>query len=427
MKFTIVKMKIKTTRTSLLTVVLAGLTLGSNAQEVPTILSGATIHTGTGEVIQNGTLVMNQGKIMSIGAEPVNFIKNAKVIDVTGKHIYPGVFALNNIMGLNEIDAVRATRDFNEVGDFNPNVRSLIAYNTDSKILPTAFFNGILFTQPVPQGGSISGSSSLVYTKAWNWEDAAIAEDEGVHLNYPDFRPQHRPEEQERLNKELEAIRKFFEDAKQYNQQSNPSPVNLRLKAMKNVMEGKANLYIHTNKAKAILHAIAFFKTNYPEVKLVLVDAEEAWQVADELAKQKIPVILGTIHRLPSYPANDVDQPFKTPAQLIRKGVLVAISQTGSWESRNVMFNAGTCAAYGLTKEEALQLITLNAAKITGTAEKLGSLEKGKEASLLVVDGDLLDMRSSKIQRIFKQGEEQQLSNEQEALYKKYKEKYGLE
>jgi len=113
---------------------------------------------------------------------------------------------------------------------------------------------------------------------------------------------------------------------------------------------------------------------------------------------------------------------------LIRKGVLVAISQTGSWESRrNVMFNAGTCAAYGLTKEEALQLITLNAAKITGTAEKLGSLEKGKEASLLVVDGDLLDMRSSKIQRIFKQGEEQQLSNEQEALYKKYKEKYGLE
>ena len=221
---------------------------------------------------------------------------------------------------------VRATRDFNEVGDFNPNVRSLIAYNTDSKILPTAFFNGILFTQPVPQGGSISGSSSLVYTKAWNWEDAAIAEDEGVHLNYPDFRPQHRPEEQERLNKELEAIRKFFEDAKQYNQQSNPSPVNLRLKAMKNVMEGKANLYIHTNKAKAILHAIAFFKTNYPEVKLVLVDAEEAWQVADELAKQKIPVILGTIHRLPSYPANDVDQPFTAggregTASCLRSGI----------------------------------------------------------------------------------------------------------
>lgn len=427
MKFTIVKMKINPIKIHLFALVLIGITTNSSAQEVPTILSGATIHTGTGEVIENGTLVMNQGKIMSVSKEPVNFIKNAKVIDLTGKHIYPGVFALNNIMGLNEIDAVRATKDFNEVGDFNPNVRSLIAYNTDSKILPTAFFNGILFTQPVPQGGSISGSSSIVYTKAWNWEDASIMEDEGVHLNYPEFRPFNKPEEQERLTKELEAIRLFFEDASQYNKQSNPSPVNLRLKAMKKVLEGKAQLYIHTNKAKSMLHAMAFFKTYYPSIKIVMVDAEEAWQIADELAKNKVPVILGTIHRLPTYPANDIDQPFKTPAQLIRKGVLTAISQTGSWESRNVMFNAGTCAAYGLSKEEALQLITINAAKITGTDARLGTLEKGKEASLLVVEGDLLDMRSSKILQVFKQGEEQELSNEQNALYKKYKEKYGLE
>ncbi|MFY8107759.1 MAG: amidohydrolase, partial [Bacteroidia bacterium] len=150
------------------------LVMNVQAQEIPIVISGGTIHLGNGKLIQNGTIVLNRGKVMEVGDAPVSFIKNAKTIDATGKHIYPGIIALNNIMGLNEIDAVRATRDFNETGDMNPNVRALIAYNTDSKILPTATFNGILFTQCVPQGGNISGTSSLVYTKAWNWEDAAV-------------------------------------------------------------------------------------------------------------------------------------------------------------------------------------------------------------------------------------------------------------
>ena len=403
------------------------LAMNVQAQEIPIVISGGTIHLGNGKLIQSGTIVLNRGKVMEVGDAPVSFIKNAKTIDATGKHIYPGIIALNNIMGLNEIDAVRATRDFNETGDMNPNVRALIAYNTDSKILPTATFNGILFTQCVPQGGNISGTSSLVYTKAWNWEDAAVKADDGVHLNYADLRVARRAEDKENQQKELDNIRHFFEDAAQYAKLENPEPVNQRLKAMKSVMEGKTNLYVHVNHSKGLVSAIQFFKENYPQIKMVLVGADDAYKISDLIAQHKIPVILGNVHRLPSHASEDFDQPYKTATQLVEKGILVAISQAGSWESRNVIFNAGTCAAYGLTKEQALQLVTENAAKIVGIDNRIGTLEKGKDASLVISDGDLLDMKTSNVIQAFIMGEEIDLRNQQVELYEKYKKKFGID
>lgn len=168
----------------ILLIILVGF-MGANAQNNTTIITNAIIHVGNGEVIEKGVLVMENGIIKEVGLKLKNLYKNARIIDAAGKHLYPALIGMNNIMGLNEIDAVRATRDYNEQGEFNPNVRAIIAYNTDSKILPTAMVNGILYTQVVPQGGIISGSSSLMKIKADNWEDAAVKTDEGVHLNWP--------------------------------------------------------------------------------------------------------------------------------------------------------------------------------------------------------------------------------------------------
>lgn len=398
------------------------------AQQQVTIITGATIHVGNGTVIENGIIVFNQGRIVDIGKTMSSMYKNARVIDASGKHIYPGIICMNNIMGLNEIDAVRATRDYNENGLMNPNARTLIAYSTDSKILPTATFNGILFTQAVPLGGTISGTSSLMKTTGWNWEDAVVKADEGIHLNWPGMYVGNVTDENrmKQIEKQLQEIKLFFADAAQYSKTAKPETANSRLEAMRGLFTGSKSLYIHTESAKGIAGSIIFFKQQFPEMKLVLVGASDAYQLTDLIKKYNIPVVMNNIHRLPAHSFEDINQPFKTPAILLRAGIKVAIANTGSWEARNVMFNAGTAAAYGLSKEEALQCITLNPASIMGVEQQIGSLELGKDASFVICEGDILDMKSSNLSAAFLFGEIVELYNDQQRLYEKYMKKYGL-
>jgi imidazolonepropionase-like amidohydrolase len=398
---------------------------GMNAQQNTTIIMNGTIHVGNGEVIENGVLVMEQGKIVQVGKTLSSLYKTAKIIDAKNKHVYPGLIAMNNIMGLNEIDAVRATHDYSEDGSMNPNVRSLIAFNTDSKILPTALFNGVLFTQPITLGGTISGSSSLMKTKGWNWEDAVMKADEGIHLNWP-IVENNKPEEENRGEKGIEEINNFFAEAYQYLQQSKPI-FNARLSAMAGVFSGEKNLYVHANEAKSIVRAITFFKQKYPAIKLILVGAQEAYLVSEIIKSNKVPVVLGNIHRLPAHNADGIDQPYQTPGQLAKLGIIFALSQEGSWEVRNLAYLAGTAAAYGLNKEEALKAITLTPAKIMGVDQQIGSIEIGKDASIIISEGDLLDMKSSSIYMVFLSGEALDLKNEQVLLYEKYLKKYKID
>lgn len=414
----------------LLILLLITIKFSALGQTKTTIILNGYLHLGNGKVIENGVLVMENGKIAFVGSELKTLYKNAQVIEAKGKHIYPGLIAMNNFMGLNEIDAVRATRDYSETGLFNPNVRAVIAYNTDSKILPTASFNGILYTQTVPLGGIISGSSSLMKTQAWNWEDAAVAIDEGIHINWPSMHlsPYSGEDAEKQLKQSEENITKietFFLDAQQY-QQSNGTPFNARLHAMKNVLNGMQTLYIHTDEAKGILHAINFFKAKFPNVKLALVGASESYMIIDFLKEYNIPVILSSIHALPQKKADDVDQPYKTPSQLMAAGIKVVLAKEGSWEARNLPFLAGTAAAYGLSKEQALQCITLNAAQVLGVDGKIGSLETGKDASLVICEGDILDMRTNVLSAAFICGESINLENDQVKLARKYKDKYGF-
>ncbi len=401
-------------------------------------ITNATVHVGNGNVISNGTIKISNGKIEQVGQNIPASGDNAKIFDAKGKQVYPGLILSNTNLGLMEIaNGVRASNDYTELGDFNPSIRSIVAYNTDSKIIGTLRTNGILLANVVPQGGLISGSSSVVQLDAWNWEDAAYKMENGIHFDMPDLinrrsaffaffglpAPQGDPLKQ--AIEKIESVKQFFRSAKAYLQESNHAETNLKYEAVKGLFDKKQKLFVHADQVKQILLAIDFSKEF--GFDLVIVGGSESWQIADLIKQNNIAVILGQEHNLPTTEDDDVDQPFKTPYALQKAGVLFAINDDDqNTRSRNLAFNAGTAASYGLTREEALQAITLNAAKILGIADKTGSIEVGKDANIIISEGDVLDMKSSIITLALIQGRQVPLTDKHQQLYERYKTKYGL-
>lgn len=396
------------------------------------LLLNGTAHTGNGTVIENAAIGFENGKLTLVADARVIRINPAAwdtMIRVEGKHIYPGLVAMNTVMGLSEIEAVRATRDYNEVGNINPSSRSLIAYNTDSKITYTVRSNGIMLAQVVPQGGLISGTSSVVELDAWNWEDAAYKTDYGIHLNWPQMevrRSRRAPpdeDQQKRSDKELQALNKLFEDARAYAAEKNPEYKNQHLEAMRGLFDGSKKLFVQAQSIRQIQAAFAFTKKF--GLQVALVGGQDAWMATSLLRENNIPVVLNRVHSLPPRPDADIHLPYKLPKMLLDSGVMFCLSNEGFWQVRNLPFQAGTAAAWGLSKEEALKAITLNPAKILGIEKTVGSLEVGKDATLIVSDGDLLDMMHSKISLAFIRGKQLDLDNVHEQLYRKYLKKYG--
>lgn len=388
-------------------------------------LRGGTFHLGNGEVIFDGHLLFQNGQILYIGKEEQTA---DRIIDVAGQHIYPGLIAINTNLGLTEVDAVRATRDFYEVGQYNPHLRSLIAFNTDSRILPTIRSNGILLAEIAPRGGIISGQSSVVDLDAWNWEDAAVLDTAAIHLNWPSLYRYNRTEQRTELNKdyaaEVRKIEEYFTEAIAYGKRKDPAPVNLRLKALAALLKKEIPVFVHVNDEKAMQDAIRLGeKGGFP---VVLTGASDAWKMADELAKKKIPVILGSTQSLPRSTDSDIDQPFKTPRILEEAGVLWCFSHTGSWDQRNLPFQGGQAVAFGLDQEAALRGMTLSTARILRIDDQYGTLEQGKSATLVISDGNILDPPTSIILQAFIDGREIDLDNKQKKLYRKYGEKYNI-
>lgn len=401
----------------------------ATAQQRPVIIRGGTVHTGNGTVIENAVLVFENGKITAVGdaASAQANRPDAEVIEATGKHIYPGFIAPLSRIGLTEIGAVRSTNDYAEVGGITPHVRALIAYNTDSQIIATVRSNGVLLAQITPAGGLIPGSSSVVQLDAWNWEDAAYAAKDGIHLNWPSMElPASGNDEgkaRQRMEKELEAVEQLFAEAQAYSSNPAPGKTNIKLEAMRGLFNGSQRLYIYTDQAKGILAAVAFSRRY--GITPVIVGGSDAWRVTDILKQYNVPVILSEMHRLPSSPFEDVDLPYRLPFLLRQAGVRFCISHPGSWEQRNLPFEAGTAAGYGLTKEEALAAITSSTAEILGIADSTGSLEIGKDATLFISTGDALDMRTNNVEVAFIRGRKIDLDNKQKALYRKFTAKYG--
>jgi imidazolonepropionase-like amidohydrolase len=399
-------------------------------QSGPIALTGAIIHVGDGTVIGDGVITFDDGIITAVGDASDNIdLTNHEVFDVQGRHVYPGFVLPNTSLGLSEVSSVRATQDIVEEGDINASVRSAIAYNTDSEIIPTNRFNGILTAQVAPQGGLISGSSSVFKLDGWNWEDAMLSEDVGLHLHWPGMMQRRRnPEsgqfermENENYQGQTQLLHTLFQDATTYT----GDPVNLNLLAMQPLFNGIAKLFIHADEAKEIISAVRFARS-YGVEDIVLVGGADAILVLDFLLAENIPVIYERIHELPLREWNDVDAPFKTPFLLHDAGVKVGIGggATSIDRQRNLPFFAGTAAAYGLDRETALAMVTGINAEILGVDERVGTLETGKDATLFISEGDALDMRTSQVIGAFIQGRDIDLNGTQQQLYERFRDKY---
>lgn len=405
-------------------------------QTKPVLLKGATLHVGNGTVVENAVVGFADGKITYAGPQSGANLSGYEVVDVTGQHIYPGLIQPNSSLGLNEIESVRATIDVRETGQFNPNVRAVVAYNTDSDIIPTIRTNGVLLSQVTPSGGTISGTSSVVQLDAWNWEDALVKADEGIHLNWPGMLIEtgnSNPEAAKRLatmktqrTQTLAELASLLRDAAVYKAGQHNSE-NLKLTALTGLFDGSKKLYIHANYGKEIIEAVNFAQKHGVK-EIVLVGGGDALVVADFLKTHNIPVIYSGVHALPSRPEEDVDMAYKMPYLLQQAGLLVALDYDLSVHGiRNLPFIAGTAAAYGLNKEQALAAVTLNTAKILGIDKQTGSVEAGKDANLVVSSGDLLDMRTNNVTQAYIQGRKIDLSNKQKYLYEKFDTKYKTE
>lgn len=401
------------------------------------ILNGIC-HTGNGKVINKSAIGIAGDKITMVKdalALTIDTSEYDLIIHADGQHVYPGFIAANSTLGLADVDAVRADRDFREVGTFNPHVRSIIAYNTDSEITPTVRTNGVLMGQITPRGGRISGTSSIVQFDAWNWEDAVIKMDDGIHLNWPNAIQQTGwwaepgpAKKSDKYEEQISTVEQFFKEAKAYFLSKDQSTVDLRMEAMKGLFDGSKTLFIHASLYREINDLLNLKKT-FEIKKVVIVGGYDAHMHAKRLSTEGVSVVLQRIHSLPERTQEDVYLPYKLPAILNDAKVNFCLEGAGDMErmnTRNLPFYAGTAVAYGLPYEDAVRSLTLSVAEILCIADKYGSIEKGKQATLFISSGDALDMFTNNVTYAFIDGRMIDLNNHQKENYEKYKAKYEL-
>jgi imidazolonepropionase-like amidohydrolase len=403
-------------------------------QQKSILIINSNAHIGDGTVLSNCAVGFKNGKIDLVSnASTINKSNYEIVIDAKGKDLYPGFIAPNSTLGLVEIDAVKSSDDESEIGTYNPHVRSLIAYTADSKVVETVRPNGILMAQITPRGGLISGTSSIVQLDAWHWSDAVVKENDGIHMDFPSsfrrsgswFEPGTIEANKDYTN-QIKDLNSFLANARVYNATTSKER-NIVLEATKGLFTGEQTLFIHANEEKQMIDAIELAKSNGIN-KIAIVGGYEAYKIGNYLKENKVGVLLKRVHDMPENDDDDIDLPFKLATRLTDQGVLVGLENSGAherMETRNLPFLAGTCAAYGLDKEQALKLITSNTAKILGIDSFCGSLEVGKDATLFISEGDALDMRTNKLSNAFIQGRSISLETHQTKLNERYKGKFN--
>ncbi|WDI41961.1 amidohydrolase family protein [Bremerella sp. P1] len=379
----------------------------------PVAIVGATIHPVSGPAIKQGVLVFEKGRITAVG-DKVPVPKGAQVIKANGKHVYPGMFEPYSRIGLTEISSVRASNDYRESGSLNPNVKAHVSVDPDGEIIPVTRSNGVLLTMTAPAGGLISGQSAVLQLDGWTYEDMTVLPRAGMIISMDS------QEEKERLAE-------FFDEARRYNQgQEAKSKIlhDARLESMDKVLSGEQPIIIHADRANDITRAITF--ATEQEVKLVIFGGYDAPQCRELMKKYDIPVIVSAIHRNPRRRDDPYDAAYTLAKRLQDAGIRFCISgyeRSNAWNVRNLPYHAATAVAFGLSKEEAMRAITLSPAEILGVADKVGSLEKGKDATLILCDGDPLEA-ATQIQSAWIAGKPVDLSNKQTMLYEKYQQKY---
>jgi imidazolonepropionase-like amidohydrolase len=416
------------------------------------LLTGATVHTISGETFSPGQVLLKDNQIIAVG-KTVS-ANGAKTIDLTGQHLYPGMIALDTMLGLMEIGAVRATQDSTEVGEFTPDVQSWIAVNPDSELIPVTRANGIAYFEPVPQGGLVPGQSGLVAVEGWTSEQRTFKKPIALHLFWPamtlDLTPREAgggrrggrgrsegPKSLEEQAKDrrakLRELDDFFGEAKAYAKakaaagtQSHVLPAELvpAWEAMLPYVRGDLPIMIHADEIRQIKTSVEWATTNH--YKMILAGGRDAWMAADLLASNKVPVIYEATYEMPSRDSESYDVHFKAPQVLHKAGVQVAFgmpleSMSGP-NTRNLPYEAAQAMAFGLPEDEALKGLMLYPAQFAGVADRLGSIEPGKEATLLASDGDILDIRSN-VKHLWVDGKEVNLESRHTKLYDKYKDR----
>jgi imidazolonepropionase-like amidohydrolase len=409
-------------------------------QREPLLLRNATLHPVSGPVIAGGSLLIEAGRIKAIGAD-IAAPAGARVVDLGGRRVYPGMVAAHTNLGLAEIRAVNATLDGNETGALNPNARTLVAFNADSELLPVTRGGGVLAALSVPEAGRtglITGTSALLQLEGWNWQDMALRPEVGLHIAVPRLRlngalfpqqPESRLADLRRTTEmRLKLLEDAFDNARAYAlaRAADPAtPVDTRWEAMRAVLPAAPGavparpVFMHADDLAQIRFALDFAARH--GLKLVIVGGADAWRVADMLRERQVPVVIAGLNRLPVRRDDPPDALFTLPARLAAAGVQFCIADGGrdSTNARNLPFEAAHAQAFGLSDDEALKAVTLYPAQILGIADQLGSLEVGKLANLFVADGDPLE-QSTRIERVFIQGREVELSDRQTKLRDKY-------
>lgn len=414
-------------------VAVAGLLGAASVQAETLLLTGATVHTVSGETITNGQVLVRDGKIAAVGSS-VSGADAAKV-SLEGLHLYPGMIALNTPLGLMEIDGVRATLDVREVGEYTPDVYSWLAVNPDSELLPVARANGVSHFEPVPSGAVVAGQSGLLALAGWTTEQMVVKKSIALHIYWPsatlDTTPKERVrgprkwkslEDQDKERKEkLRQLEDFFAEARAYakaKEGTKEFQIVPAWEAMLPVVRGEIPVTVHADDARQIRAAVAWATTN--GVKMVLAEGLDAWRVGELLATNNVPVIFSHVFTQPQREIDGYNVNFNAAGVLAKAGVKVAFSGGEGSLVKNLPYTAAQAVAFGLPADEALKGITLYPAQIAGVADRLGSVETGKDATLFVSDGDILDIRSN-VKRMWIGGKEVNLESRHTRLYEKYK------
>lgn len=409
-------------------------------QELPVVLRGATIHTVTNGVIQNGMIVMERGKITAIGTD-VAIPRGAKVVDVTGKHIYPGLIDAYSTVGITEIGSVDVSSDITEIGDFNPNVRAEVAVNAESRHIGTTRSAGVLVAFSTPGGGVISGLSSAMSLEGWTWEEMSMKGAAALNVNWPNPNARGRrggggpppggpgaragaQPAPKTYDEQVEELKSFFAEARAYRDAlaaGQSVGTDSRYAAMIPAINGEIPVVVAADGAAQINDAITWGKEE--KLRLVIRGGRDAIHVAARLKAENVPVILTSTMAAPNRDYEGYDGAYNSPAQLHAAGVKFAIAGgADALYTYRLPWEAGVAVAFGLPEEEALKAVTINAAEFMGIADKVGSLEVGKEATLLITTGTPLDMTTN-IMQSYIQGREIDMNDIQKHFFTKYLEK----
>lgn len=402
---------------------------GSN-QSQPVLLQGGTVHSVSNGVLEDTDIIFVDGKIVEIGIN-LTAPEGARVLNISGQQVYPGFIALDTTLGMVEMEAVRATVDTNEVGNFTPEVQAHHAFNADSDVTPTIRYTGITHAQIVPQGALVRGQSSLLKLDSWNWQDGLEQGDLGIHVSWPRaglnnaWWERRSPAEQRKAQAEQRSeLSDIMETAKVYHEARDrgvQTRIDRRWEAMRGLFSKEKKLFVHADDRRQIEQVLAFNERH--GFDLVIMGGRDSWMVADELAAAGVPVVFGSAYGLPARVDEAYDVAFSTPARLAEAGVEFAIAYPGFWDVRNLAFAAGNAVAFGLPYDQALASITYGPAKIMGVDDRIGSIDVGKQATLIVSAGDALDQLGQEINFMFIDGREVNLSNKQKQLYEKYQQR----